>query len=124
MVNRKNDWTPESEEMFQAMTVGERVRWLLEVRGLKQVEAAARMNATQPMLSNILTDASRKPSAPTLLKMAEVLECSPSWILDGRGNPFAWAVVSDARAAELLQIFRRLAPAQQDGMLAMARTLG
>ncbi len=121
--HRKNDWTPESEPLFAAMTVGERVRWLLEVRGMKQVETAARMGVTQPMLSNILTDASRKPSAPSLLAMADVFECSPSWILDGRGNPFAFSVVRDARQAELLGLFKRLPPAQQDAVLGLARSM-
>ena len=116
-------WTPDSETLFAAMTVGERVRWLLEVKGLKQTEMAAKMGTTQAMVSNIVTDSSRKPSAPSLLAMADVFECRPSWILDGRGDPFAWAVVSDARQAELLRLFKALAEPQKEALLVTARAL-
>ena len=117
-------WTTDSDALFAAMSVGERVRWLLEVRGMKQTELAAKLDSTQAMVSNIVTDASRKPSAPTLLAMADAFECRPSWILDGRGDPFAWSVVSDARQADLLRLYKKLPPAQQDAVMGMVRALG
>lgn len=116
-------WTPESEPLFAAMTVGERVRWLLEVKGLKQTEMAEKMGTTQAMISNIVTDSSRKPSAPSLLDMADIFDCRPRWILDGRGDPFAWAVVNDSRQAELLRLFRALPEAQKEALLQMAKAL-
>lgn len=116
-------WSTDSEPLFSAMSVGERVRWMLEVTGLKQTELAERIGGTQAMISNIVTDASRKPSAPSLLAMAEAFDCRPSWILDGRGDPFAWAVVSDARQADLLRMFKRLPSAQQDAVMGMVRAL-
>ena len=116
-------WTPDSETLFAAMTVGERVRWLLEIKGIKQTEMAAKMGTTQAMISNIVTDSSRKPSAPSLLAMADIFECRPSWILDGRGDPFAWAVVSDSRQAELLRVFKALAEPQKEALLVTARAL-
>jgi transcriptional regulator with XRE-family HTH domain len=116
-------WTPDSEPLFAAMTVGERVRWLLESKSIKQTELAAKMGTTQAMISNIVTDSSRKPSAPSLLSMSDVFECRPSWILDGRGDPFAWAVVSDARQAELLRLYKALAEPQREALLITARAL-
>lgn len=118
-----NKWTPESETLFAAMTVGERVRWLLEYKGLKQTELAAKMGTTQAMISNIVTDASRKPSAPSLLDMADIFECRPRWILDGHGDPFAWAVVSDPKQAELLRLFRGLTPKQKEALMVTAKAL-
>lgn len=116
-------WTPESEPLFAAMTIGERVKWLLEYRGMKQTEAAAKIGKTQAMFSNIVTDSSRKPSAPSLLDMADIFECRPRWILDGMGDPFAWAVVTDSRQAELLRVFRALPEQQKQALIQMARAL-
>lgn len=118
-----NKWTPDSEPLFAAMTVGERVRWLLEYKGLKQTELAAKMGTTQAMISNIVTDASRKPSAPSLLDMADIFECRPRWILEGLGDPFAWAVVSDPKQAELLRLFRALNAKQKEALMVTAKAL-
>lgn len=105
------------------MSIGQRVSWLLVVRQMTQAEAAAQMGLSQSAISNITSSASRKPSASTLLRMAEVLMCSPKFILYGQGHPFAESPPDDNREAELLAIFRRLDERQQDMALVFAKLL-
>lgn len=52
-----------NESMFKRMTIGDRLRWLMEVRDIKQVELAEQVGITQAAISNLVTDSSRKPSA-------------------------------------------------------------
>jgi transcriptional regulator with XRE-family HTH domain len=60
----------------------------MEYREISQTELAGRIGLTQSAISNLVTDSARKPSAPTLLKLADALGCQPSWLLDGYGDPF------------------------------------
>jgi len=83
------NWTSDAEPLFTAMTVGERVKWLRDYKGLEQTELTARLGITLAMLSNLITDASRRPDALIVLDMADIFECRPRWILNGRGDPFA-----------------------------------
>jgi len=112
-----------SEATFTRMTIGDRVRWLMEVREIKQVELAERIGVTQAAISNIVTDSSRKPSAPTLLALAEALNCNPQWILDGHGDPYAWAPVTSESQVELLQLFKSMPSEAKSALLATARAM-
>jgi transcriptional regulator with XRE-family HTH domain len=82
----------ESDRSFakwaKSATIGERIRWLIEARGYKQTELAAKMDLTQATISNWITGASRKPNAPSLLKLAAALQCNPQWVIDGTGDPW------------------------------------
>lgn len=117
-------WAPSSEHLFEAMSVGERVRWILEVREVKQTEIAERIGITQAGISNVVTDASRKPSAPTLLALARELEINPQWLLDGKGDPFAWAPVTASDQVELLNLYKAASKQGRAAILATARAVG
>lgn len=69
--------------------IGDRIRWLIEVRELKQTEVADRMGITQAAISNWITGSSRKPSSPSLVRLADVLGSNPTWIIYGEGTPFS-----------------------------------
>jgi transcriptional regulator with XRE-family HTH domain len=109
--------------VFRRMTIGDRIRWLIESRGLKQTDLAAKIGVTQAAISNLVTDSSRKPSAPTLIKLAEELQCNPTWILVGEGDPYGWAPVTSETQVELLNLFKAMTPEAKLALLATARMM-
>lgn len=108
---------------FEKLTIGDRLRYLLEVRGFSQVDLAAKIGLTQSAISNIVTNSSRKPSAPTLLKLAAALQANPQWILDGKGDPFEINVISAKSEQELLSCFRDMDPQAKAALLAAAHAM-
>ncbi len=108
---------------FEKLTIGDRLRFLLEVRGYTQVEIAKKIGITQAAISNIVTDSSRKPSAPTLLKLAAALQANPQWILDGQGDPFEINTISAQSEKELLRAFREMDHQAQAALLAAAKAM-
>ncbi len=124
----------------KSVSVGERLRWLLEVRGYKQVQLAEAMKklseqdpkdlpkqsraaTTQSSLSNVITNASRKPNAPTLLRLAAILQASPSWLLTGEGHPFEISTVGKKDEKALLEAFRNLDPDAKSALLTAAKAM-
>jgi transcriptional regulator with XRE-family HTH domain len=104
-------------------TIGERIRWLIEARGYKQTELAQKMDLTQATISNWLTGHSRKPSAPSLLKLAAALQCNPQFIVDGTGDPWQMDVITAESEQTLLSSFRNMDPAAQAALLAAAKAM-
>lgn len=109
--------------LFKKMSIGDRVRHVMDERGIKQTELALRIGVGQAAISNIVTDASRKPSAPTLIAMATELRVNPAWILTGEGDPYTWAPVTSADQVELLNLYRAMTNAARQALLATARTM-
>ena len=107
----------------RSATVGDRIRWLIEARGYKQTELAEKMDLTQATISNWLTGASRKPNAPSLLKLAAALNCNPQWIIDGTGDPWQMNAVTKDSEQELLQAFRNMEPQAQAALIAAAHAM-
>ena len=108
---------------FEKLTIGDRLRYLMEVRKYKQVELAAKIGLTQAAISNIVTNSSRKPSAPTLLKLAAALQANPDWIITGKGDPFEINVVGRKAEKELLDAFRNMSEQAQAALLAAAKAM-
>lgn len=107
----------------RSATIGDRIRWLIEARGYKQTELAAKMELTQATISNWLTGASRKPNAPSLLKLAAALQCNPQWILDGTGDPWQMNQITQQSEQELIEAFRAMDPQAQAGLIAAAKAM-
>jgi transcriptional regulator with XRE-family HTH domain len=112
-----------TEAAFRKLTPGDRLRWLIEVRGVKQVDLAAQVGVTQAAISNLVTDSSRKPSAPTLFKLASALQCNPNWVLTGEGDPYAWAPVTSDTQVELLNLFKGMSEDSKSTLMAVARSM-
>lgn len=112
-----------SNAQFAKMTIGERIRYSMEVREIKQTELAEKIGVGQSAISNLVNDASRKPSAPTLLAIAEELRINPGWILTGEGDPYAWAPVTHATQVELLNLFKGMTEEGKKALLASARAM-
>lgn len=108
---------------FEKLTIGDRLRYLIEVRGYSQVELAKKIGLTQAAISNLVTDSSRKPSAPTLLKLAAALQANPDWILTGQGEPFEINVIGKSAEKELLRAFRNMDAQAQAALIAAAKAM-
>lgn len=117
----------ESDRSFakwaKSATIGERIRWLIEARGYKQTELAAKMELTQATISNWITGASRKPNAPSLLKLAAALQCNPQWVIDGTGDPWQMNRMTQESEQELLEAFRAMEPQAQAALIAAANAM-
>jgi transcriptional regulator with XRE-family HTH domain len=107
----------------QRMSVGDRIRYVMELREIKQTQLAARIGLTQSAISNMVTASTHKPAAPSLLAIARELQVNPQWILDGEGDPFSWAPVTDPAQAELLNIYRAMDSEARDALTAVARAM-
>lgn len=127
MIKRAENPIPQNSQAFQrwakSATIGDRIRWLIEVRGYTQVELADKMNLTQASVSNWLTGNSRKPSAPSLLKLAAALDANPHWIITGEGDPFQMQVIGKKSEEELLTAFREMEPQAQAALIAAAHAM-
>jgi transcriptional regulator with XRE-family HTH domain len=104
-------------------SIGDRLRWLLEAREMKQTELAEKAGITQAAVSNIVTTSSRKPSAPTLLRMAAALQASAEWIITGTGHPFEVSVVKETAEKDLLEAFRNMDLQAQSALIAAAKAM-
>jgi transcriptional regulator with XRE-family HTH domain len=131
---------PSFSRWARTVTVGERLRWLLEHRGLTQTDLAEKMKklaeddprdipkqsraaVTQSSISNVITNYSRKPNAPTLLRMAAVLSASPAWLMFGEGQPFEITTVGRKDEKSLLAAYRELDDDAKAALLIAARAM-
>ena len=81
------------------------------------------MDLTQASISNWITGHSRKPSAPSLLKLAAALDCNPQWIIDGTGDPWQMNTITESSEKDLLESFRKMDPGAQAALLAAAKAM-
>ena len=115
--------SPTFQRWAKSATIGERIRWLIELRGYTQVELAKKMGLTQASVSNWITGDSRKPSAPSLLKLAAALDANPHWIITGEGDPLQMQVIGKKAEEELLRAFREMDPQAQAALIAAAHAM-
>lgn len=114
---------PPNTQTFAAMSIGDRLRYLREVKEMHQGQLAKRIGLTQAAISNLETDTSRKPSAPTLLKIARELDCNPQWILDGEGDPFNSKPVTSDSKVRLMWLFDQMDDNAKQALLAAAQAM-
>lgn len=69
------------------MTIGERIKFIRKERKLNQIEFSRSINISQGRLSEIEKDIC-KPSADTLISMAQIYSVNLNWILLGKGSLF------------------------------------
>lgn len=90
---------------------------------MKQTELAEKIGITQAAVSNIVTTSTRKPSAPTLLRMAAALQASADWIITGNGDPFEISVIGADSEKELIEAFRNMNVQAQSALIAAAKAM-
>lgn len=98
-------------------TIGSRIRYAMEKKGMSQAELHRAIGIKSSSMSNLIGGRSKSPSASTLMKLAETLDVSQAWLMDGTGSPSDKRVlVSDA---EIHRNLDRL-PADQKQAIAAA----
>lgn len=117
----ENGESPMPKGLFDLISIGDRIRWLREVRKMTQVELAERVGIKQSSLSNLETTNSRKPAASTLLKLAAILEANTEWIMSGKGDPFNVPEITNADSSDLVRRFERMSPDQKMALMAAAK---
>jgi len=110
-------------EWATQVSIGERLRWLLEYREMTQVALAEKIDRTQASISNVITNSTRRPNAETLLRMAAALQCSAEWLVRGEGQPFEISTVGRKQEKELLDSFRQMDLNAQSALLAAAHAM-
>lgn len=103
-------------------TIGERVRSMRKARGLTQVELAARAQIGQSALSLIEVGNTKYLRGGTLVRLAEALSVSPSWLASGEGDPQKPlpTTTDDAIAHEILA---QLSPEHREAWIQLGRSL-
>jgi transcriptional regulator with XRE-family HTH domain len=119
--NRRKRYEVSKE--FEAMTVGDRIQWLLVLRRVTQCEVAKAAGISQSTISNIIRMPSRQPNSRTLLALSTTLDCTPSFILNGSPQPIINGVRTDEAVSELFALFSQLKSVGKGQLLVMARIL-
>lgn len=114
---------PAFQRWAKGASIGERLRWLLEHRHMKQTELAEKIGRTQASISNLVTTSTRRPNAETLLRMAAALECSAEWLVRGDGHPFEINVIGKKAEKDLIEAFRGMDPQAQSALIAAAHAM-
>lgn len=94
-------------EIFTVLTIGQRIRYARESKGWKQADLALEADLTQAAVSNIETDGTRKPSGPSLLRLASALDVNPDWIPQGVGAMSTTSAITKDEV-DLLRSYRKL----------------
>jgi len=111
------------QNSFAAMSVGQRLAWLLVLRGLTQSEAARQASISQSAIANLIGSASRQPCAKTLLSLASTLNTTPHFLLFGEGDPLCSGTTHEPEEHQLLSIFRKLDPQKRSHVLTFAQLM-
>ncbi|MGY3959504.1 helix-turn-helix domain-containing protein [Aeromonas popoffii] len=77
----------ESNEMVKSMSsFNERLKQLMEEKGLKPADLARKTGLSKPTLSAILNGATTDPRISSVLGIARVLGCDPIWLFVGKAS--------------------------------------
>lgn len=100
-------------DIFENMTIGERLRYMIELKETSQSALARQCGVTQAAISNIVNSSKRSPSAATLISISQALNCSADWLINGKGDPVKGRALNAELKAEVIQKFEKLSPPDQ-----------
>ena len=100
------------------MSFGERLRQVIEEKGITPYELSAKTNVSQATLSRIYAISTTKPSIKTVEVIADYLQISRDWLLTGNGDMRAKSK-SDASLSNLLELIS----SQQETIRLQAETI-
>ena len=100
------------------MSFGERLRQVIEEKGITPYELSANTNVSQATLSRIFANSTTKPSIKTVEVIADYLQISRDWLLTGNGDMRAKSK-SDASLSNLLELIS----SQQETIRLQAETI-
>lgn len=101
-------------------TPGQRIRSAREDAGYNQGEFAKLLSISQGTLSEIESGESKLPSSPVLIKMCELLNKPPRWILYGESGDLNWPTPEEIA---LLESFRTMNESEKAALIATAAAL-
>ena len=101
-----------------SQTIGNRILKRRKELGLKQVQIQRLTGISTGNLSDI-ENGKKLPSAPTLISLSKILDCSADWILTGSTPEASVPILTNERENQLLQQFRTLSSDDQDELLAI-----
>ena len=100
------------------MSFGERLRQVIEEKGITPYELSAKTNVSPATLSRIFANSTTKPSIKTVEVIADYLQISRDWLLTGNGDMRAKSK-SDASLSNLLELIS----SQQETIRLQAETI-
>lgn len=104
------------------MSLGQRVRTILEERELKQA-AFARELGVSPNYVNLIVNGKKETVSDTLARLIEeIYGYSARWVLDGTGEKLAAGGLT-AEKAEILKKVRKMSSSEVRAVLAFVNTL-
>ncbi len=68
-------------------TIGSRIKKAMESKGMTQAELSRLLGIKSSSMSNLISGKAKRPSSTTLMKLADILECSQQWLMEGTGSP-------------------------------------
>ena len=68
-------------------TTSERLKYALELRGMKAVDLAKELGLSRASISQWLSSTTKELSAKNALNAAKVLNIDPYWLVFGTGSP-------------------------------------
>lgn len=101
--NHRESEINKSEELASLKTLGERLKWIREYRGLSQEQLAITSITSQSLVASLELD-KRKPRDNNLAKLSMRLSVDFTWLKSGVGNPFKKDVLQDSHTLSLLKI--------------------
>ena len=105
--------------LFEATTLGGRVRMLREYRKLTQTELGKKVGVSQSALAQVESGMTQTIKGNTLLRLAAALEANPRWIMSGKGEPLQLDVPGDA--SEMLELYEMLDDDHKSAIMAAAK---
>lgn len=100
------------------MSFGERLKQVIDDKGITPYELSMRINVSQATLSRILTNSTTKPSIKTVEAIADYLHVSREWLLTGNGGAYDKSE-TDASLSRLLELIS----SQQETIRLQAETI-
>ena len=105
--------------LFEATTLGGRVRMLREYRKLTQAELGRKVGVSQSALAQVESGMTQTIKGNTLLRLAAALEANPRWIMSGKGEPMQLDAPGDA--SEMLELYQMLDDDHKAAIMAAAK---
>lgn len=101
---------------MEQTSIGERILKRRKELGQTQTQIKEITGISTGNLSDI-ENGKKLPSAPTLLLLSKVLNCSIDWIVTGSSYNSIKENLTNERERELLDLFRELSPNDQDEII-------
>lgn len=102
--------------------VGKRVRGLRKALGLTQEQLSRRAGVSQPTISHIERGHTADLTGANLSALCVVLRTNADFLLHGKGSPSP-PLQAELEERELLDLFRRMDPEQQQALLSFVRSM-